>query len=231
MPPLLTDLELLTIARRVADFGRSLQDAHALGHGPGPFDDLSTRLFHDEAVKVNSETLPWSYLIAISHQFQTPARQMASRAVPLDSVDEWILIVDYLRSASAAMLAAAPDPQPEANDLGVLTSTVSVMPFDRLAPLASSQGARSLAEAGEVVASVLASGSESNPLSEHEAALLRQLIAGRRIIDIADQHGYAQRTLHRKLNEIWQRLGARSRVDGLALAVAKGWIDPPKVGQ
>lgn len=227
----MTDSELLITAQRVANFGRSLQDAHALGHGPGSFDDISTRQFHDEAVKVNAETLPWSYMLAIADRFLTAARQLTARAVPLAVVDEWILVIDFLRSAGASMSSAAPDPPPEPNDLGVLTSTVSVMPFDRLAALVSERGARSLAEAGDAVASVLALDVERSPLSEHETALLNQLIAGRRIIEVAEQHGYAERTLHRKLNEIWERLGAKSRVDGLALAVAKGWIDPPNGGQ
>ena len=231
MPALLTDAELLVLTERVASFGRSLQDAHALGLGPGPFDDLSTRKFHDEAIKMYAETLPWSYLLAIAERFLTAARQMTARAAPLELADEWILIVDYLRSAGASMLAAAPDPHPEPNDLNLIASTPTVMPFDRLATLASPQGASSLLEAASAVASVIASEAEVSPLLEQEVALLEHLLAGDRIVDIAEQYGYSERTLHRKLNEIWQRLGANSRVDGLALAAAKGWIGSPLAEQ
>lgn len=227
MSSLLTDSELLIVTERVTTFGKSLQDAHALGHGPGSFDDLSTRQFHDEAIKVYSDALPWSYLLAIADRFHTAARQMTARAAPLTLADEWIHIVGYLRAAGSSMLAAAPDPHPEPNDLDLLRATPAVMPFDRIARLASPQGALTLLEAGSAVASVLGTEVAPNPLVQHEVTLLEHLMAGERVVEIAEMYGYSERTLHRKLSEVWQRLGAKSRVDGLALAAAKGWIGTP----
>ena len=44
--------------------------------------------------------------------------------------------------------------------------------------------------------------------------------------DVANELGFSERSLYRRLDVIWRQLGVSSRTEGLAIVVSKGWVDP-----
>lgn len=61
-------------------------------------------------------------------------------------------------------------------------------------------------------------------LSVEDVELLNEISSGSRILDIADRLGYAERTIYRRLDAIYERLGVGSRQQALVKAVRMGII-------
>ena len=61
-------------------------------------------------------------------------------------------------------------------------------------------------------------------LSDEELEWLRRLARGDRIGDIAIESGLSRRSLYRRLDDLWAKLGVVNRAQGIAMASRKGWI-------
>lgn len=63
-------------------------------------------------------------------------------------------------------------------------------------------------------------------LGPEEAAWLRYLADGKTVAALADQVGYSERTMFRKLYDVYGRLGARNRVEAMVFAQRLGLLGP-----
>ncbi len=214
--------EIGLVARRIRRFAESIAQGHEFGIRPGPAGDLTTDAFQDLAVEVYRESLPWSYLVGLSRVF-------AERAVMIDEnlpdCADAAVLAAYLRSVSGAIVRAAPTEELLAPAPDVIADrTPPVMPFHRLAELVTVDAARRLRDTARSVEDHLAD-QDSCPLTNEELTWLRRMRAGDRVIDIARDHGLAERTLYRGLRQVWATLGVSNRIDGISTAVANGWLD------
>ncbi len=214
--------EVGLVARRIRRFAESIAQGHEFGIPPGPADDLTDEAFQDSAVAVYRESLPWSYLVGLSRVFAERA-DLIEGGFP--DCAEGAVLTAYLRAVSGAIVRAAPEeellaPAPEQ----IADTTPPVMPFNRLAELVTVDAAIRLRDAAAAVEHRLAE-IDACPLTNEELTWLRRLRAGDRVVDIARDHGLAERTLYRGLNQVWDKLGVTNRLDGISTVVANGWLD------
>ena len=62
-------------------------------------------------------------------------------------------------------------------------------------------------------------------ISAEEIDWLRRFAAGASIAEVASSSGRSQRSLYRRLDRLWGRLGVDGRCQALALAGQLGWLD------
>ena len=211
-------------ATRVATFGQAILEAHSFGFGPGLIDDLTSAEFHNRAIDAIATSLPWPYLVTIGRHFSEIASIIAKNGAGECDVDDWLTVMDFLRSASASTLSKAPDEALSSSNNSeqsfiVLERSPSVMRFDLLAEISSQVGAEALAAAAVSVATAWSDGTEARTsslgLSEIEIQVIRRLATGMSVLDIGQEIGYSERTVYRKLDQIWRKIGASSKADGI----------------
>ena len=217
-----------TFAKRIEGYAESILEAHQLGHGPGDTEQLWTRQYQEKAVHIYALTLPWSYQIELANQFNATARFMINNGSPGQATGDWIIVVEYLRTAAETTYAYAPETTRPASRTHIGGKTPGALRFELLAEIASTAGAQELRDAGRSVQATLDRAPEPfrlrSPLSIEEVAILRRLAAGERIADISSHLGYSERSLYRRLNDIWTRLGVSNRAEGITIAVSNGWL-------
>ncbi len=214
-------------AGRIRRFAEAIIQGHEFGIAPGNHHEPWTFDFQRTAVSVYELTLPWPYLTRLASAFEDCANRMLTDQLPPDvSLDGWSLVHDYLRAAAKAISEAGEvtidsDDIPTAEDIDPVTPPV--MSFGKLAALVSAEGARRLATAAGGVERACGE-ADTCPLSEAELDWLRRSRRGDRIIDIAFDHGYSERSLYRALADLYDRLAVDNRTEAVAVAAENGWI-------
>lgn len=213
------------MVRRIGSLTDEIQIAHELGFGPGQVDKPWTLRAQQSFIEIYRLSLPNAYLTDLTNGFRDAARQMARTPSPIGIEDEWFIISSYLRSAVTA-LAEQLEPTDRVDaetSKGLADTTPAVLRFDELARLYSTAGAARL---GDAARSVLeARDVAANPLSEEERRWVSRLTNGDSIASLAADSNVSSRTLNRRLSELWRRLGAGDRVNGIALCNREAWVE------
>ncbi len=63
------------------------------------------------------------------------------------------------------------------------------------------------------------------PLSDEEVDWIRALARGSTVSHLADQVGYSEREMYRLLADVYDRMGARDRIDAIVTAARLGLVD------
>jgi len=137
--------------------------------------------------------------------------------------DSAATVATYLRTASEVILEAGPTPGDAPEKYELRNRTPAVMPFTRIAGLVSNAGARALVDAGRAVHH-RAGHQTAPPISEEELSWVQRLAQGLRVVDLAEEVNYCERSMYRHLSLVWDRLSVRNRQEAIALAVREGWI-------
>lgn len=101
-----------------------------------------------------------------------------------------------------------------------------MLPFGELAQLVSRQGPRQLTAHASAVAAACDELLSQNPLTCEEQLWLSSLAAGRSVVYLAREVSLSERSMYRRLDDVWRRLGTSNRAEGMALAASCGWIGP-----
>jgi DNA-binding CsgD family transcriptional regulator len=212
-------------AGRVRRFGEAIAQGHSFGVEAGEHRELWTPEFQRQALPIYTSVFPWEYLMNLAASFLERSDDMREMAVPGDAAQAWFCVDSYLKSTAEAITDAAPENAYLPNEPDPIRPvTPPVMPFARLARITHIDGAKALSEAGRQV-ELLCGQDDQCPLTEDEIIWLKRLRAGDRVIDIAQDHGYAERTLYRALSDLWDRLTVDNRTDAIALCAEKGWLN------
>ena len=99
-----------------------------------------------------------------------------------------------------------------------------VIRFDLLARLTTSDGASRLEQATVAVRQHM-DALVPEVLEDLERYLLKRLVAGAPIVDLAAEMGYSERSTYRVLAALWEKLGASGRQEGLLKATSEGLLD------
>ncbi len=214
------------VARRLRRFAEAISQGHELGIAPGSFHEPWKIEFHQAALTVYTEALPWSYLLKLASAFEDCLARSVSVIGPGEYAEEWSLFQQYLRTYAETARGAAPQdvcPTPtQANEIEPVSPPI--LPFNKLSGLVSERGATRLKEVAAAVETFCDESLDLSPLTELEAQWLRQIVNGDRVLDIAESSGYSERSLYRALSDLWDRLGVDNRHEAVALATEKQWI-------
>ena len=214
---------------RIAGGARAIAEAHRFGVPEGPHERLWTEEYHADAVAIYGESLPAAYQRDIASLFGDSAEAMGAYSIPAVLAEDWLIVTGYLRHASGAIMAwlesEPSQSQPQiANGLKIDDRTPMVIRFDRLAALASHDGATRL-ERAALAAQRHVGAPSALVLGDEQRRLLRGVASGTAIVDLAEELGYSRRSMYRELSKLWQALGVPDRVQGLRKAAAEGLLD------
>ena len=214
---------------RVAGGARAIAEAHRFGVSEGPHKELWTAEYHADAVSVYGELLPASYQRDIASLFGDSADAMGEYTIPAALAEDWLIVSGHLRHASETIMAwleSQPDepPRQTVDGLAIDDRIPMLIRFDRLAALASHEGACRLERAAVAVQRYVGTPS-ALVLGDDQRRLLRGVASGTAIIDLAEELGYSRRSMYRELSKLWQALGVPDRVHGLRKAEAEGLLD------
>lgn len=225
-----------TMARVCLACGRLAMGAHAMleayrfGAQEGPHREPWSPEYHALAVGVYAESLPWSYQRDIANLFHDGEKAMAGQAISSDLAEDWAIVRAYMRNACASIdeWLESSEPPPVRADaappVGTSQGPPPVIHFDALAALTTRDGVRRLERAAHRVLEHFER-DEPRSLTSDERLMLRRLVAGVAIVDVAAEMGYSERTMYRELSKIWDKLGVPDRVSGLRKATTEGLLD------
>lgn len=216
--------------RRIAGLARLIVEAYRYGRSEGPHQRPWTAEYHRAAVDVYGKSLPWTYQRDIAALFRQSADTMDELSIPSALAEDWAIVIEYLRGASAAIdrwLSSEESRLLESetvDPLAVEDYTPVVVHFDELAELTTSGGAKRLEQAALAVQSHMETLS-STKLGEYEQRMLEAVASGMRIDEMAKDFNCSPRSMQRELNKLWKALGVADRTEGLHKAVEEGLVD------
>lgn len=218
------------VAKRVASLAGEMVRTIDLGHDEGGDGSHApwTRAFHDGAMPVYLESLPYTYLRDLAVDFRACARLMDRCPVPVgvDS-DAWWIVRSYLGDYADAVLSferPAPRAPHEAAPGEVSATSPSVMHMGDLVALVSRSNAVSLHEAATRV-STGCDASEVPMLSARQLVWLQDAADGLSVVEMAGLNGWSRATMNRRLKSLWSSLGAESRSEAMVVATEMSLID------
>ena len=223
------ELELiLKHALRLERHAWRIAEAHELGFEPGEYADIFRVEFQRRTRRVYNETLPMDYQRLVADSFELCARLMASAAHDGEVAEAWKTVAGYLRAVAEA-IDEDPDCPPhqasfEVPDIGDFTP--EVVHYERLAGLMHPDSVEELRAASAAVARYCRSSAQFAP-DETQLACLQGLADGEKHAELAERLGYSRRHLQRILADMWHQFGVDNTIQGVAFAVAQGWITVP----
>ncbi|MYH00944.1 MAG: hypothetical protein F4144_15860 [Acidimicrobiaceae bacterium] len=205
-------------------------EAYRFGVAEGPHREPWTAEYHREAVKIYSESLPWSYQRDVARLFRDSENAMKERLIPSGLAGDWAIVTAYMREAAGSIedWLASGEPVsrgPRLAEAPELTlENPRVVHWDGLAALTTRDGTRRLKRACVAVRQHF--DAEAPPsLEAAEQLMLKRLASGVPIADVASEMGYSERSMYRELSRLWDKLGVSGRAAGLRKATAEGLID------
>lgn len=217
-----------SFAVRIAHFAGCVAEAHRLGHGPGRYRKPWGIGFQRRACSIYAQTLRPEYLRGVADASGYCAGLMED-PVPEDGIAaDWGIVAEFLLSTSEA-LREMPEVAGVARGAGtgeIGSTSPPVLRYELFAELLSSQGVSRLGDAAGAVAWCCESHLGPVP-SPQELEWIIAVAVHEPIDVLAERNNTSTRGMYRLLEAMWQRLGVRNQVQGVALAVQRGWIAPP----
>ncbi len=208
----------------VEQYAVNIAEAHKLGFSPGGHTDVLRVEFQRKAQKVWKKTLPPLFLAQVADSYERCAWLMES-VLPDESVGgDWANIARYL-GAVATAIDEDPDcaKQEMTSDSPDIEHMPEVIHYERLAELMHPDAVEGLRTAAAAVAHFCRS-SSSITLNEVQLACLQGLANGEKQADLAQRLGYSERHIQRVIADIWHQFGVDNTTEGVAHAVAQGWV-------
>ncbi|MCY4136283.1 MAG: hypothetical protein OXG30_15450 [bacterium] len=213
-----------SFAVRIVRFAGCVADAHRLGHGPGEQSDIWGAELQRKAQKVWKETLPAQLLRQVADSYERCAWLMHS-VLPDESIlGDWENMARYLSTVAAAI---GEDPDCAKQEIPASPFHIGHIPevihYEKLVELMRPDAVEQLRAAASAVARYCRFNSTIAP-DDMQFACLQGLANGERLASLAKRLGYSERHVQRILAEMWHQFGVASTTEGVAFAVAQGWV-------
>jgi len=221
------DDQLRIVLRHVVlieQYGTRIAEAHGLGFGPGEQSDIWGAELQRKAQKVWKETLPAQLLRQVADSYERCAWLMHS-VLPDESIlGDWENMARYLSTVAAAI---GEDPDCAKQETPASPFHIGHIPevihYEKLAELMRPDAVEQLRAAASAVARYCRFNSTIAP-DDMQFACLQGLANGERLTSLAKRLGYSERHVQRILAEMWHQFGVASTTEGVAFAVAQGWV-------
>lgn len=218
---------------RIVGVACAIAEAHEFGVAEGTVGDPWTAEFHREAVKIYDMSLPRSYLLDIAALFRRCTDMMDECYIPSDLAGDWVLVRTHLTEASDSIFKwhaserSGPAGSAPAQLPPVSTAVPAVVRYDLLAGLTTRRGLDRLVKAAGAVQRHMDTLRHhmDTDLREDERRLLARLASGLPVVEVAADLGYSERSIYRRLAELWHKLGVTGRVEGVRKAISEGLLD------
>lgn len=223
---LVNDTEMTALCTRMQVFANAILKAHDLGVKEGPFDEPWSLTYQRQAADIYFDSTPAGYQANLAKVFVACADYLVTTSAPPDLTEDWQIVTQYLLCASTAInehleTIGHHDENAERRPFKDPVPP-EIIRFDLIAGLCSNLGAKRLAEAATALGQHFAS--DQIVLNDNEVQLLRGVAAGSTTIDLANEHGYSERSMYRLLKDIYKKLGVTSRTEAIGKAAANGWL-------
>ena len=224
-------MELGTInsfAVRTTHLAECIAEAHKMGYGPGRHRRPWNLDFQRLAAPVYAETLPPTYLRGMADTSRRTARFMAEAEIDKPDAVHWEIVVRFLQATADALVE---DPKiatisPEVGLSDLASAATGLVRYERLAELLHPQGAARLQDAASSVARYCQARLGVAPTAQ-ELEWIISVAVNEPIEQLAERSHMSPRGVYHRLETLWKRLGVSTPVQGVALAVQRGWIAPP----
>ncbi|MCY3963271.1 MAG: hypothetical protein OXG34_16665 [bacterium] len=148
---------------------------------------------------------------------------------PEDEVTaEWRVVAEFLGSTSQA-LGEMPEVADVASEMGAAeigSAPPAILRYELFAELLSPRGVARLGEAAEAVARCCETHIQEVPTAQ-ELEWIISVAAQEPFDELAGRNATSVRGMYRRIEKMWERLGVANQVQGVSLAVQRGWIGPP----
>ncbi len=213
-------------ASRIIDMATEIERTHAMGVPHGEHDEPWTLEFQRVVVSIYLPIVPARYARGLARSFEQGSVLMVEgeHSVGVDGGD-WMIVAEYVGSASRAICEYLRIGQAGSlSGQGLLESTVpGVFPYAEVAPLVSPEGVARLRHAAQEVQKVCEQAGGTRPHKE-DIEIIRMLASKKFMIEIGHRFGYSERTLHRRLKQIWKRMGVDNYEEALIRGGKEGWL-------
>lgn len=221
----LADDDVVGASRRVLQIVAAVREAHALGYGPsgvGADYSQTARGLADAFLS----SVPGPVARARTEWAAGIASYMTARGSPPAIVPAWVFFTEAFARMAEAYRAAEPPAGSTEGDpaIGEIVPLYTI-DWQAIGPAVSVEIIEQFGRAAEVIERTLSSTNGENPLSPEEITLLQGLTDGRLVSELAVEFGFAERSVYRILRNVWMRVGAASRSEGIAIVTARGWLD------
>ncbi|MDE0118190.1 MAG: hypothetical protein OXT07_16440 [bacterium] len=219
---------ILRHAVPIERYATRISEAHGLGHGPGSYANICDLELQRKAREVWKETLPPPFLSSVGDSYGRCAQLMGAVLPDGSAEGDWDVVCRYLGAVATVMA--------EDSDLGIpevppgsadIREMPAVIHYESLAELMHPDAAVGLRSASAAVGRYCRFAGQSAP-DETQLACLQGLANGEKHADLAVRLGYSERHLQRILADMWHQFGVNGTIEGVAHAVAQGWVTVPE---
>lgn len=217
-----------SFAVRIARFAGCVADAHRLGHGPGRSRKPWGIGFQRRACLVYAQTLRAEYLRGVADASAYCAELMDGVEPEDEVAADWRIVAEFLGSTSQA-LGEMPEVADVASGVGAAeigSAPPAVLRYELFAELLDSRGVIRLRDASTAVVRCCELHVQVVPTAQ-ELEWIISVAAQVPIEELAERNELSARGMYRRIEKLWERLGVANQVQGVALAVQRGWIGPP----
>ena len=110
-------------------------------------------------------------------------------------------------------------------DFALPAQPPAIIRFAELANTASRSAVRELhSSAGDVIHYCDELASRTSVVDDDQLTWLRRLSHGDRVLDIARDFGYSERSMYREFRKLWKLLQVNNRSEAIAVAAERGWL-------
>ena len=153
---------------------------------------------------------------------------MAEAEIDEPGAVHWEIVAQFLRATANAL---DEDPEitaitPEVGRSDLASGATGLVRYERFAELLHPQGAAQLQDAASTVARYCQARLSVAPTAQ-ELEWLISVAVNEPIEQLAERSHMSTRGVYHRLETLWKRLGVSTPVQGVALAVQRGWIAPP----
>ncbi len=185
--------------------------------------------FQRRAAEEFATRLPHSYMSDRTAAFRACVQEMdRTRDVPAALDPDWQIVRSYLFNLAEALEAELQlQKRSFPGDVaGESPTTPSIIRVDELAPLASPSALVRQAEAAAAVAD-FALRQRYGGITSTEVDWIRSLAREVSVVDIAAEYGYSERSMHRRFNDLWEKMNVEGRTEAIVVAASVGWLERP----